>query len=746
MKKLLFLLFALVSITMHGQTANGSETPLEGLIITDPQNISTPVNIATMGADGTVGKASISNLKTTLGYDVLQYTNFSDFPATGQVGKAYIWKAMQQAYYWDGATYKIITDTSKENTANKQNSLVPDGTGTKIATVDAVNSMPMQPTYDNSSVPQIVVSETKGAMTFKNNRTLDYSNSTEWVDREGMLRAGISGVGGITSGDDLKIQYNTLNFSFISPAIPSPLQQGYAFDGTDHYIFDITRISKRDGTTWTETVANTSPLTGIAGVTHIGDGVYLGGFLYAPVENYILNASTNMKIAKYDAATLLLITTYDVAAQGHECSSITTDGTDLYISSYDDGTKFWKYSTTGTFLGAINMSSPFTDRVQGISYYSGYFYVVEQTKLSKVNLSGTTRVFLGYLPGDTTTEAHRGYGIENVAGVSRVLQIAYGTRNVYYFTNTSTSTNFFNVDKLGKVTASGDFYRKPKTTNTNYSDVLSGSIILGSRQSGSVPLFSTRTASASTTGLFQLTLQSADAAKTGEADMSFQSAFETGNGTLQSFTSAGDMFSFSNGSNRALTIRRQGSVKIGFSANTADGINKLDVNGGIGAAGISLSSETINTIASFDASKNIVSLSTATYPSLTELSYLKGVTAPISNTLSGTYTPTLTGTVNTSGVVLISANYTVIGNVVTVRIDATVDPISATTQTSFTATLPYTMSGATQTSLGSGCVNPMTDFLPVLVQKNSATLVNVVFKTQSDTNNAPISITFTYLK
>lgn len=139
MKKLLFLLFALVSITMHGQTANGSETPLEGLIITDPQNISTPVNIATMGADGTVGKASISNLKTTLGYDVLQYTNFSDFPATGQVGKAYIWKAMQQAYYWDGATYKIITDTSKENTANKQNSLVPDGTGTKFPTVDAVN-------------------------------------------------------------------------------------------------------------------------------------------------------------------------------------------------------------------------------------------------------------------------------------------------------------------------------------------------------------------------------------------------------------------------------------------------------------------------------------------------------------------------------------------------------------------------------------------------------------------------------
>lgn len=44
---------------------------------------------------------------------------------------------------------------------------------------------------------------------------------------------------------------------------------------------------------------------------------------------------------------------------------------------------------------------------------------------------------------------------------------------------------------------------------------------------------------------------------------------------------------------------------------------------------IIVSSETASTIASFDASKNIKSLSTATYPSLTELSYAKGVTSAI---------------------------------------------------------------------------------------------------------------------
>ena len=42
-----------------------------------------------------------------------------------------------------------------------------------------------------------------------------------------------------------------------------------------------------------------------------------------------------------------------------------------------------------------------------------------------------------------------------------------------------------------------------------------------------------------------------------------------------------------------------------------------------------LSSETASTIASFDASKNIKSLAVATYPSLTELSYVKGLSSAV---------------------------------------------------------------------------------------------------------------------
>lgn len=57
------------------------------------------------------------------------------------------------------------------------------------------------------------------------------------------------------------------------------------------------------------------------------------------------------------------------------------------------------------------------------------------------------------------------------------------------------------------------------------------------------------------------------------------------------------------------------------------------------------------TIAGFDSSKNLVSLPVATYPSLTELSYVKGVTSAIQTQLngkqaSGTYITDVTGTLN----------------------------------------------------------------------------------------------------
>lgn len=67
---------------------------------------------------------------------------------------------------------------------------------------------------------------------------------------------------------------------------------------------------------------------------------------------------------------------------------------------------------------------------------------------------------------------------------------------------------------------------------------------------------------------------------------------------------------------------------------------------------------TASTIAIFDASKNLISADTATYPSLTELSYVKGVTSSIQTQLNakGTGTVTSVGASFTGGLISVSGS------------------------------------------------------------------------------------------
>lgn len=76
-----------------------------------------------------------------------------------------------------------------------------------------------------------------------------------------------------------------------------------------------------------------------------------------------------------------------------------------------------------------------------------------------------------------------------------------------------------------------------------------------------------------------------------------------------------------------------------------------------GATTITMTGETASTIASFNASKEIKSLALATYPSLTELSYVKGVTSAVQTQIAAkanTASPTFTGTVTTPAAILSS--------------------------------------------------------------------------------------------
>jgi hypothetical protein len=75
--------------------------------------------------------------------------------------------------------------------------------------------------------------------------------------------------------------------------------------------------------------------------------------------------------------------------------------------------------------------------------------------------------------------------------------------------------------------------------------------------------------------------------------------------------------------------------------------------GGVNATaygGWNFDGATANTIASFGASKTLTSLATATYPSLTELSYVKGVTSAIQTQLNSKGTGTIDGTLTATRV------------------------------------------------------------------------------------------------
>lgn len=118
--------------------------------------------------------------------------------------------------------------------------------------------------------------------------------------------------------------------------------------------------------------------------------------------------------------------------------------------------------------------------------------------------------------------------------------------------------------------------------------------------------------------------------------------------------------------------------------NSGGDVLHIGNGGGVNATaygGWNFDSATANTIASFGASKTLTSLDTATYPSLTEISYVKGATSPIQTQL-GTKADSSFKTISVSGqsdVVADSATDTltfVAGSNITITTNASTDTIT----------------------------------------------------------------------
>lgn len=112
---------------------------------------------------------------------------------------------------------------------------------------------------------------------------------------------------------------------------------------------------------------------------------------------------------------------------------------------------------------------------------------------------------------------------------------------------------------------------------------------------------------------------------------------ETGSGALVFGTSPTLSGATLSGTTVAATVRASGSGGLLLEANAGADVLLLGAGGSANATaygGWNFDAATANTIASFGASKTLTSLSTATYPNLTELSYVKGVTSAIQTQLN----------------------------------------------------------------------------------------------------------------
>jgi hypothetical protein len=156
--------------------------------------------------------------------------------------------------------------------------------------------------------------------------------------------------------------------------------QGVAWDGTHWYLFGTNAIYKFDDS-FSLVASNTDVIgdSGISGVNHCGDGCYHDGYLYTVVEVYPSGPYVNQHIFKIDPSDLSVVASYDISAQAHEVSSICYCDRDgyFYITDYTSDAVVYKYSTTGSYIGALTVSFSGSElNIQGIEWFNDAFWLV----------------------------------------------------------------------------------------------------------------------------------------------------------------------------------------------------------------------------------------------------------------------------------------------------------------------------------------------------------------------------------
>lgn len=240
------------------------------------------------------------------------------------------------------------------------------------------------------------------------NRAMTFNGTSDYVD------AG--------NGDSLQMSA----FIKVSESPDVDVHQGVTTDGTYFYLFDTGHIKKVDRN-WNQVAINTN-VNSECGNSHLGDGCYYDGKLYVATNNWAgcINYLPS-KISVWDASDLSFIETHDISAQGFEDSSLVVDGGDniIYLSSYCDGTKIWKYSLTDFSYISYILLSETLSYPQGIAKKGDYFYIsITNGKIYKVALDGTIIeiVYTGINEGIDYTQNSL-YGLNDPGDIETIYEL-----------------------------------------------------------------------------------------------------------------------------------------------------------------------------------------------------------------------------------------------------------------------------------------------------------------------------------
>jgi len=449
-----------------GQPADAGLTSLAGLTYVSDSFIK-------VTAEDTYVIRTIAETKTDLSLDNVENTKLSTWTGSANITTV---GALEAGSIAAGFTSIAVdytdakcTDATADNTAENETShadVLVDGDigGTVQAHGDVLDDL--NTLGANAADSEFLVGTGAGVLDWESGATARTSLGLGSGDSPTFAGATFSdditiskgGVINQTTGD-FQVNVNTFTNTFVSPDVDC--HQGYTTDGTYHYTIDTLKIQKRnDDGTWSIVTENTDPFNGLSGYDHLGDGQYYNGNLYIAGEHFGGCGDTDQQsIFIFSITDLSRVDVIDISAQGHEATGLTIapdEGTNgiIYVMSYCDGTKIWKYDLSNfSYLGSITLSET-VSLVQGIYYKDGYIWVSGNSgKIYKIDLDG--QVFLAYTISATANDYE---GIDYSQSTLRVLlDNGTGDKKVYFFSSSENLALSISQDS-GNVKVLNDLY------------------------------------------------------------------------------------------------------------------------------------------------------------------------------------------------------------------------------------------------------------------------------------------------